>query len=246
MKTATYKIDFFLSFGSTIVWNIGALLFLKFTLDKIGTIAGWDFFDLVLLHAVGQTWVYIYYFFSYPSFKHFGDFINGGELDFLLLKPLNSQLTATFQQVDLTALFAFIQPVAMFAYVFANKSYNFQIVDILMFFISISLTGVIVHLLDTVLCSSVFWFPRSELGRLFYETADVAYYPYEIFQNKFLKMIFFTIFPYALIINIPFRLLINKLGFPFLLLQFAVLLFFLFLSKIVWTAGLKKYQGVSS
>lgn len=246
MKTISYRVDFMLGFFGTALWNLGALLFLKFTLGNIDEIAGWDFYDLVLLHATGQLWAYLYFTFSYPSLSHFGDYINTGRLDYLLTKPLNSLVTSTLQNFDYTAVFAMLQPLAMIFYSFSNKSYSVSFLSILLYIFTIIISTIITHLLETSLSSASFWFTKTEIGRFYYGTADVSSYPYEIFSSKILRLLFFTIVPYALIVNVPFRVLINKLDYRFLILQFFVLIFFVIISKLIWKAGLKKYQGASS
>ncbi len=246
MKTLSYRVDFILGFLGTALWNLGALLFLKFTLGNINEIAGWDFYDLVLLHATGQVWAYLYFTFSYPSLSHFGEYINAGGLDYLLTKPLNSLITSTLQSFDYVAIFSMLQPFAMMFYSFSNKSYSISLGSVLLYLFTIVISTIITHLLEVTLSSTTFWFPKTELGGFYFGTSDVSHYPYEIFSGKVLRLIFFTIVPYALIVNVPFRVLINKLDYRLLILQFFVLIFFVIISKLIWKAGLKKYQGASS
>ena len=200
---------------------------------------------MVLLYGVGQVWAYLYFTFSNPSLHHFNDLITNGDMDFILLKPMNSIFLATLRRIDPVSLVALIQPVVIIAYSLINKSYEVTSFSITIAVFSIILSVLITHLLATTLAASAFWTTKSDLGRFFMETVESSY-PYEIYKNKVVRFLFLTIMPYALIVNAPFRALINVLDYRLLLLQLGVLIMFFIFVNVVWKAGLKRYQSASS
>lgn len=245
MRGMEYRLDFFAGLLGATLYNVGALFFLSFTLMKVGSIAGWDIYDLILLHGIGQIWAYLYFFFTYSNLNHFNELIEDGSMDFILLKPLHPIFSATLRNFEFGALVALIQPAAMIGYSLLNKSYTITLPGVLLSIFSIVLSILIVHLLETALSAVAFWTVRSELGRFFYETNEISSYPYEIVKSRFVRIIFLTILPYFLIINVPFRALINRLDCRLFFLQIIILIMFFIIANVAWKAGLKKYQGVS-
>ena len=246
MKMSAYRFDFFLGFVSTAAYNVGAVLFLKFILAKIDSLAGWDVYDMIFMYGFGQFWTYAYFFITFPNSYDFNSLISEGDMDFILLKPVNSMFMAMFRKVDFLALIAFIQPLAIVYYAISNKQYNITPLSILIALILIVLATILTHLVETIFCSTAFWIVHNEFSQMFFRTAPIATYPYEIFNNKYAKFIFFTIVPYALIINVPFRTLINQVDYRLISLMIAVVIFFFILAQFVWKQGLKRYQSASS
>lgn len=245
MTLLEYRLDAIMGFGGSLLYSVGSLLFLRFLLSKINLVAGWDFYDMVLLYGVGQVWAYLYFAFSNPSLYHFNDLTSNGDMDFILLKPMNSMFLATLRKIDFVALVALIQPVAIIAYALSSKNYEISLVSVSVAVFSVILSVLITHLLVTALATLAFWTTKSDLGQFFIETVESSY-PYEVYKNKVVRFIFLTIMPYALIANVPFRALINVLDYRLLLLQFGVLIMFFVIANVVWKAGLKRYQSASS
>ena len=246
MNLTQYRVDFFFGFVGAGIYNIGAVLFLQFILAKIDTVAGWDVYDMIFLHGVGQFWAYLYFFITFPNTDNFNDLVSEGEMDSILLKPMDSMFLATIRKVDFLSLIALLQPIAIISYPLFKKDYDITISTVFLAAVLTFGTIVISHLIEVMLSSIAFWTIRSELGRMFTRTAQVASYPYEIFRSRIAKIFFFAIAPYAVIINVPFRALINKLDYRLILLEVVLLMFFFILSRFVWNQGLKKYQSVSS
>lgn len=246
MKLATYRADMFLGFMGGLMYNIGGLLFIEFLFRNIPSVAGWDKWDLVSMYGMGQFFAYFYFFFSYPNLKKFNRFIKNGELDQFLLKPVNSLILSTLREFDPVSLLALVQPVAMLYYTFSNKLYHITVFSVLLSIFSLMLTIVTIHLLFVLTCTISFWFIDTDFSHFVSDTSDISRYPYEIFENKYVRFFFFFVLPYGLAINVPFRALIGRLDYRLFFVQIFVCGLFIFLSNWVWKRGLRAYQSASS
>lgn len=242
----TYRLNALLIFFGTAFFNIGAILFITFLFSKIPLITGWDKWDLILMYGVGQIFGYFYFFFTYLNISHFNKNIDTGFFDFFLTKPVNSLIYSTLNRFSFEILLGIVQPCIIIAYALANKIFQISIIGIFIALFSFVLSLIIVHLLNVLTIIPNFWMIRSQFHRFFRNTSDISHYPYEIFDNKIVRLIFFTIIPYGLLINVPFRAIIGKLDYRLFLLQIAVCIGFIIVTSKLWKWGVKNYSSASS
>lgn len=227
-------------------YNVGAVLFIEFLFSKIPLITGWDKWDLIFLYGVGQLFAYLYLFSSYKNIYSFNDKIRTGDFDFFLTKPINTLIYSTLNSFLFDNLISLIQPAIIIGYAVINKVYTISLIGIIIAILSMFLTLVIVHFLCIITILPSFWATEQQFWRFFGETSDIMNYPYEIFENKITRFIFFVIIPYGLLINIPFRALIGKLDFRIFLIQIAVCIGFVIVTKTLWKFSLNRYQSAGS
>jgi len=241
-----YRLDSLFFFIGSGLYNVGALLFITFLFSKIPLITGWDKWDLILLYGIGQIIGYIYFFATSPNAKSFIDQVQSGDFDFLITKPVNSLILSTLRVFSIDALFSLIQPAVIMGYAFANKGYDITLLGICIAIVAIIISVIIIHALTVITLIPTFWIIRNQFYRFFNETADLMNYPYEIFDGKISKFIFFFMVPYALLVNIPFRALIGKLDYRLFILQIFVCAVFLIVLRFLWKLGVRSYSSASS
>ncbi|MDD3647895.1 MAG: ABC-2 family transporter protein [Candidatus Dojkabacteria bacterium] len=234
-----------ISLGSAL-YNIGAILFITFLFDKIPMLAGWDKWDLIFLYGISQVFAYLYFFSIYSNTGTFQKLIQSGNFDFVLTKPFSSLLFSTLQSYSFNELMSLIQPAAIVFYALSNKTYGFDLLGIFVAFLSILIALVIAHQIIVLTLIPTFWTIENSFYRLFSETSNISSYPYEIFDTKLTKFIFFLVIPYALIINIPFRALIGELDYKLFGLEILVCSGLLVVTNMLWKWGIKNYSSASS
>ncbi|MBU0975244.1 MAG: ABC-2 family transporter protein [Patescibacteria group bacterium] len=227
-------------------YNVGAILFISFLFAKIPLLAGWDKWDLIFLYGIGQVFAYLYFFSVYSNTGVFQKLIQSGNFDFVLTKPFSSLIYSTLQGYSFNELISLIQPFAIIAYALSNKVYDISLPGIFIAIISIVIALVIAHQIIVLTLIPTFWTVENSFYRFFSETASISSYPYEIFDSKITKFIFFFIVPYALLINIPFRAIIGKLDYRLFGLEIMVCIGFLIITKLLWRWGVKNYSSASS
>tara|TARA_B100001540_G_C15747984_1_gene615501 strand:- start:1043 stop:1390 length:348 start_codon:yes stop_codon:yes gene_type:complete len=115
-----------------------------------------------------------------------------------------------------------------------------------MFFISFLLGILILYCFEFIIACLVFWYKNFSVGGwLASEFTKYSRRPDSIYSGVFRKALF-SFFPMAMVSSLPARTLLFGPDFSLLLLQFIVVLSFLFLSHYVWNKGLIKYDSASS
>ena len=172
--------------------------------------------------------------------------VKQGDLDFILLKPINSQFFISFRYVNTYAIISFV--ILFLLIVKLTYSYHglFIIINHLFFIVSLILGMFIFYSFEFIIASLVFWFRNfSYAGWLAGELTKYSRRPDSIYRNFFRKTLF-TIFPMAMIFSVPSRFLIFGADIKLLFWQFFITSIFLWITTIVWKRGLLRYESASS
>ena len=169
-----------------------------------------------------------------------------GDLDFVLIRPINPQFFVSLRYVmsysiiSTIILFCILLKL-IYAYHGSINIFNFA------FFIFSFIAGVILfYCIEFLVSCLVFWYRNFSLGGwLSSEMLKYSRRPDSIYTNWF-RRITFTVFPMALISSVPARILIFGLDVKIFLLQISITSIFLLLTHIVWNRGLKLYESASS
>jgi len=189
----------------------------------------------------------MYVFFLGGNVFNINNAVKQGDLDFILIKPINSQFFISCRYVMTNALISLsilICLLVRLAYIYHGN----QIIFINYFFYTISLVfGIFIfYSFEFIIASLAFWFRNfSYAGWLAGELTKYSRRPDSIYKNFFRKTLF-TIFPMAMVSSVPSRFLIFGVDLRLFFLQFFVAITFLWITTIVWKKGLLKYESASS
>lgn len=243
---SVYRTNLILIFFGSAFFNFGAFLFFEIIFSNITLFAGWQKWDIILIYGLSQIFFYLQGFYSHGNFSSFPDKVNSGELDLYLTKPFDSMILSTTNYFSFESLSALPQALFIVIIAFSKTNYNVNAFGLITAIISIILSLIIAYLIQVITIIPSFKLIKNRFFMFMRETEDLSSYPYEIFQNKIVRFIFFTILPYGLFINIPFRALIGKLNPLLLLLQLLVLSWFLKITRNLWDRAIKHYSSASS
>ena len=107
VRDMTYRTDFLIESISSISWafmNVGFYLIVFQHTPLIGENTGWGKYEFFTFLAT--TWLInsLIQAFFMPNAEEFSELIRTGNLDFALLKPIDTQFLISFQKVDWSAL----------------------------------------------------------------------------------------------------------------------------------------------
>lgn len=169
-----------------------------------------------------------------------------GELDFVLIKPVNAQFFLSLRYVSSYSIVSFIiLLIILFKLVYdyhgAISFFNF-----LIFKISFILGILIFYCFEFIISCLVFWYRNFSVGGwLASEMTKYSRRPDSIYTGKFRRIVF-TVFPMAMITSVPARVLIFGPDLYLILSQFIVTIIFLVIANLIWKRGLRLYESASS
>ncbi len=214
--------------------------------SRVDSILGWNKAEMIVLQGVMFLLLVLYRIVPQNGLFSLSYLIEMGYLDTFLVRPISLKLTILLLEPDFTSLPRILVGVAMILYGLMLKGVV-GAVTVALFTLSLALSFVILVEMEMLIYSLSFWIYRLyALYGMFDDIAEFGKFPAEIY-GKWLKMIFLTLLPIAVISNFPARILLGK-GEPLglILLQILLVLVFAILVTLVWKAGIKRYESVGT
>ena len=128
--------------------------------EEIDLLLGWSKTDYFLLVTSANLINYIYQFIFISAHEHLSEAIIEGELDYSLVRPINSFYYYIFFRIDVGSIINLIV-VSIFDLYLISK-YPINLLHLLMYVLSIIIGVFTLFLLNQIAVSFSFWFERVE------------------------------------------------------------------------------------
>ncbi len=169
-----------------------------------------------------------------------------GDLDMLLLKPVNPLFFISFRYVCTYAPISMCILLGLLLRVTYLYSPSIGIINYIAFFISFLLGVLILYCVEFIIACLVFWYKNFSVGGwLASELTKYSRRPDSIYTGVFRKALF-SFFPMALVSSLPARMLLFGPDYYMLLAQLFITTLALLLTIFVWNQGLIRYDSASS
>lgn len=255
MPLKLYKLLFKQSFQEFLIYRTTAISTIIFGLifffielltgyiyfDNSDTIYGWTRNDYLLLVSTATTITYLYQFLFVVAHENLSSKIIDGELDYVVLKPVNSLLYYVLNRVDFASCVNLL--VSLIFQVRFLLNYQLTLPKILVHVIAILLGTYFLFIINQLIISVSFWKDRaSKLFGIPEYLVEVSSRPGDIYP-KSIRAIFNWLIPILLSINLPV-LIIKGNGdyYPIFYLILVNITGTLFITY-VWKKGMEKYNS---
>jgi ABC-2 type transport system permease protein len=242
--------------------NLGFYMLVFFHVRSIGVATGWNVDEFYVFLAT--TWIInsVVQTFLMPNAQEFSELIRTGGLDFILLKPMDTQFLISFRKVDWASLSNLVMGLILLVYGVARLqsridppwTWNPSMIAMYLLFIVCGIA--MFYSLVISLAATSIWLGRNQsLYDFWFYITNFSRYPMEIYQTGWglpLWWIFTFVFPILVIVNVPARMLAQPLvprqqwewglaGFAF-----AATIASLVASRWVFQRALRSYSSASS
>lgn len=247
MRQMAYRPHFFMMISGKVI-RMGLLLFfyqaIFLKVDRIGT---WTYEQVLLLFATFQLLDYLMSItfqrnlaFALPAR------IRTGELDAMMLLPVNLLFLTSLENIDVLDFFSSLPCFALLGYVFYRLQFAFTWVQALTYLLLLINALLFLFAVILMIAAVSFWTTQSYgLARIFDNILKVGRYPLDIFEG-FWKLLFIYLLPLILIAQLPSQALLIMLTPLHLAYAFGVTAVFLALAMTIWKTGLKAYTSAST
>lgn len=241
----TYKANLINNILSSVIWGGVSVILMLFLTAKTPMVFGWTRNEILLLTGVGNIFVSIFYFLFSRNFDRFSPIIHTGQLDAILLKPVDSQFLMSLQYVNFSGLFRIVIGIGFTVWVLNQMNYVPSISSLILFIIMF-IGGILTmyalwYIVSTLL---IWWTNLSNLSGLLYEFNSFMRFPQQMYKSLGF-ILFYVVFPLTLIINIPTLSLIGKSNLMNTLLVFLFAFIFFSASRLFWKFALRFYTSAS-
>lgn len=265
MRDMAFRANFLIECLSSICWtlmNVGFYLIVFSHVQSIGATTGWGKYEFFIFLAT--TWIInaVIQAFFMPNAQEFSDLIRTGNLDFALLKPIDTQFLISFRKMDWSALSNLVVALVLLFYGIAQVSqrsgpewhFSGLVLGLYLFYL---LCGVIImYSLMTCLAATSIWLGRNQsLYDFWFYITNFSRYPMEIYHRGWGKPLwgFFTfIVPVLVVVNVPARVMAQPLSpraaweWPLAGFTIIATIVSLLVSRWVFQRALLSYRSASS
>ncbi|MFU8773158.1 MAG: ABC transporter permease, partial [Anaerolineales bacterium] len=209
-------------------------------------LAGWSQVELlavlgVYLIIAGFTRVIIQ-----PNMMRLMDDIHRGNLDFMLIKPVDAQFLVSAWQLEFWKLLDILLGAGVLAFAVFQLGTVVGILQALIFGLMLLCGGLIVYSFWLILTCTAFWFIQIwGILQLFESIYQAGRWPVTIYPT-WLRLALTFVVPVAFAVTIPSQALTDRLDLPTLLLTLGLTAFFLTVARLFWKGGVRRYSGASA
>ncbi|NIA22701.1 MAG: hypothetical protein GWP03_00815 [Proteobacteria bacterium] len=247
-KEVEYRMDFLLQCLGYFLWFLFTIIFFKIIYSHVSSIGGWNFYQTLYLIGINQIIIYIYQGLFLRNFSNFSLLVRKGELDHLLLKPIDLQFISTLRNIDIRAFFLLPFPIILIFYSTSHLQLNLSFSSYFLLLFLIFLGLLLRYIIGFFIVIFAIWMGNvSSLSALQNEFLKYAGYPASIYKGAS-AIIFTYIIPIVLIANLPAGVILGKLKNPAEMVIYTILftLIVFFLVRIFFYKAIKYYSSASS
>lgn len=265
IRDMTFRTNFLIECISSISWalmNIGFYWIVFQHTNMIGRQSGWGQAEFFVF--LGTTWLInsLVQTFFMPNAEEFSELIRTGQLDFALLKPIDTQFLISFRRVDWSSLANLLTAGCLLGLSLwslchrADNPLTIHLTVILLYVFYVCCGVAILYSIMIALASTSIWLGRNQsLYDFWFYITNFSRYPMEIYLRGWGKPLWFVftfIIPVLIVVNVPARLLARPLypraWWEWPLAGFAVLATAgcLVAARWVFQRALTRYRSASS
>ena len=261
VRAMSFRANFLIECVSSTSWiimNIGFYLLIFQHTAEIGARTGWGKYEFFVFLATTMFVNSLVQAFFMPNAQEFSELIRTGNLDFALLKPIDTQFLVSLRRIEWSALANFCVGVGLLAFSLwklttrpENPLYLSPVAIALYPFYLLCGIAILYSLMISLASTSI-WLGRNQtLYNFWFYITTFSRYPMEIYNGAFgtpLRLFFTFVIPVLIVVNVPARMMAKPLTDQWTLPIFAVVATIgsLIASRFVFWLALGSYRSASS
>jgi ABC-2 type transport system permease protein len=249
-RELAFRANFIVQIVVELLWLGILLVFYRTVFARTGFVADWN---------EGQFLFFVGCYFAMESLmetlflencNQFADLVRSGDLDFILLKPLDEQFLVSCREVNWSTVPSVFLGAAVMGAALAQLGWPLELVRSALFPVVFVCGLAIAYSFLLMLTSTAVWFVRNQsLHEMWWLFTSLMRYPRDIFRGDWAGLLgsFFTyIIPVMLVVNVPARTMVKVLEPGAAAFTVAVALVLLFGSRKFFRLALRRYRSASS
>ena len=246
MGELAYRVNFLVQLFESLLELGTAIAGLAVIFSYTESLGGWTQDEVLALVGVFFLVGGAIRFILQPSMEQLIESVRDGTLDFTLVKPQDAQLLASIQRVEIWKLTDMGLGVGVLAFALARLGERVGLPASLEFAAALLFGGVIVYSFWIILATTAFWLVRVEnILVVFQSMYEAGRWPVSIYPG-WLRFALTFVVPVGFAVTVPAQALAGRLSGPVLAGAGALAAALAAAARLLWRAGLRRYQGASS
>ena len=251
LREFSFRGNFLLRIFVEILWLGLQLLLYRTLLTKTGTVAGWSKPQYFFFVGVHNTVSGLLEAIFLDACNNFAELVRTGDLDFILLKPMDEQFLVSCRSIDFACVPTVLMGIAIMLTALVAGGLTPSVSEVVLFVLLLGCGCLLAYGFLLLLTSLSVWFMRNQsLLEMWWLFGTLMRYPREIFQGPFatpIGWIFSFLIPIILVTNVPANVLAKRV-LDWKLAGFMVLatVAVLAVSRWFFRSALSRYRSASS
>jgi ABC-2 type transport system permease protein len=247
MLETEYRFSFVLKILVEITFFSATLTSFSVLFANVSQIVGWNKYEIMVLYGLNmvfsETLLGIAFIFN---LRDLPNKIVKGDLDLILVKPVNALFAATLWRPYFASLPSLMAGIVVMMLGFSLGHLPFNLINLFPFALIFLCGLVIAYSLGVIISCLSFWFMNAEpLPYLAQQFIFLAVRPYEIFGGIW-RYIFLLIIPIAFMVSFPAKTLMGQFEWWWIFSGIIITIIFVYLCRLIWRKGLLIYESASS
>lgn len=246
MGEMQYRANFFVQLIDSVVKIGTALGALAIVFAHTTELAGWKIAELRALLGVFFLVGGLINTILEPSMMRLMEDVRKGTLDFTLLKPEDSQVLVSAQQVEIWKLADVLIGFAILVFSLWQLAEPIGVRQVILFGLTLLSGGAIVYSFWLMLATCAFWFVKiTNILVIFESMYQAGRWPLALYPGWLQTALTFAV-PVAVAVTVPAEALVGRLNGQTALVSALLAVAALALSRWFWLLGIKHYSGASA
>ncbi|OJW12290.1 MAG: hypothetical protein BGO49_16500 [Planctomycetales bacterium 71-10] len=249
-REMAFRGNFLVKVSVELLWMGILVAFYRVVFAKTSTIAGWSepdyFFFVGCFFAINGLIETLFL----ENCNEFAELVRTGDLDFLLLKPIDEQFLISCRKIDWGTAPNLLMGAILMAVALVQKGWTFDPGRVAAFVVTFACGVAIAYSFMMMLTSVSVWMVRNQsLMEMWWLFSSLVRYPREIFSGRGAEMLgrFFTfVVPILLVSNVPADVMVRVLDPGMIAWTVAVAAASLWVSRRFFHVALRSYRSASS
>ncbi len=253
VREMTFRGNFVIELVTRGFWFVAQITLFEIIYRSVPNINDWGREEYFAFMATGMLINALVETFFMPNCANFSELIRTGNLDFVLLKPIDTQFLVSFEKMNLAMLNQVLMAGALLTYALYTLGHPVTLLQVLLYLLMITVGVAFFYSLMIALASTSIWFGRNQgLYDFWFYITGFARYPRGIYAGSpagdIMSFTFSYAIPILLVVTVPARLLLSKTLEPSWLTLVAPLsaVVGIVVSRSVFHWSLKSYRSASS
>ena len=216
VREMTFRSNFVITIVTRAFWFAAQLLLFEIIYKHVDAIRDWTRYEYFCFMATGMLINALVEVLFMPNCANFSELIRTGDLDFALLKPIDTQFLVSFEKVNLAMLAQVVLASALLIYSLTQADAEVTPGRVAMYLLLVGIGVAFFYAMMIALASTSVWFGRNQgLYDFWFYITSFARYPQGIFKTgswggDFIWFGFSFVLPILLVVTIPSRVLLAK------------------------------------
>ncbi len=255
VREMTFRANFVITVVTRSLWFCTQILMFEIIYGHVDAIKDWSRDEYFAFMATGMLVNAIVETVFMPNCANFSELIRTGDLDFALLKPIDTQFLVSFEKVNLPMLVQVLLAGALMAYSLSRLDVTLTAGRVAMYLLLVGVAVAFFYSLMIALASTSVWLGRNQgLYDFWFYITVFARYPQGIWREQSFggEVIWFGfsfVIPILLVMTVPTRILLGKTLDPSWAVVFvapAITLGLLYGSRRIFQWSVNNYRSASS